>query len=321
MDKFFNSAHIVSLIAKWKYHLISIVGISAILAIIFSGPTFITPMYKSYGVAYPANIEPYSEESETEQMLQVLNSKSIVDSMIVKFDLSKHYDINPEYQYFKTLLVNTYYDNVHISKTPFESVRIEVMDRDPDTASMMVESIFHYYDQKIASLHKSKYKEVIDMYGEQLARKRTTLDSLKTILYTLGTEQGIIEYGSQSQEIMRGYLKTVDNNNGSGINTKEVERLMKNMEKASGQLIEVVQMLRDEAGSYVNIKLEYEMAVRFYNAKMTYSNIITYPYPSDKKSYPVRWLVVVIGSLATFIFALLLIFLVEGKRMNKQEQS
>ncbi|MFA5417383.1 MAG: hypothetical protein WC341_02890, partial [Bacteroidales bacterium] len=321
MDKFFNSAHIVSLIAKWKYHLITIIGVSAVLAIIFSGPAFITPMYKSYGVAYPANIEPYSEESETEQMLQILNSKSIVDSMIIKFNLPKHYGINPDYIYYKTLLVNTYYDNVRISKTPYESVRIEVMDKNPDTASLMVESIFHFYDEKIASLHKSKYKEVIDMYGEQLARKRATLDSLKSILYTLGTEQGIIEYEYQSQEIMRGYLRTVDNNSGSGINTKEVDRLMKNMGKASGQLIEVVQMIQDEARTYVEVKLDYEMAIRFYESTMTYSNIVTYPYPSDKKSYPVRWLVVVIGSLATFIFALLLIFLVEGKRMNKQEQS
>jgi len=278
-------------------------------------------MYKSFGVAYPANIEPYSEESETEQMLQVLNSKGIVDSMIIKFQLAKHYGINPDYKYFKTVLVNTYYDNVRISKTPFESVRIEVLDKSPDTAALMVEAIFHYYDQKIASLHKSKYKEVIDMYGAQLARKRATLDSLKNVLYVLGTEQGIIQYEYQSQEIMRGYLKTVDGSNGSGINTKEVDRLMQNMEKASGQLIEVVQMIQDEARTYVEVKLDYEMAIRFYESNMTYSNIITYPYPSDKKSYPVRWLVVVIVSLATFIFTLLIIFLFEGKKVSTGKHS
>ena len=278
-------------------------------------------MYKSFGVAYPANIEPYSEESETEQMLQVLNSKGIVDSMILKFHLAKHYGINPDYKYFKTVLVNTYYDNVRISKTPFESVRIEVLDKSPDTAALMVEAIFHYYDQKIASLHKSKYKEVIDMYGAQLSRKRATLDSLKNVLYVLGTEQGIIQYEYQSQEIMRGYLKTVDGSNGSGINTKEVDRLMQNMEKASGQLIEVVQMIQDEARTYVEVKLDYEMAIRFYESSMTYSNIVTDPYPSDKKSYPVRWLVVVIVSLATFIFALLIIFLFEGKKVSPRKHS
>ncbi len=320
MDKFFNSAHLVSLIAKWKYHLVTIVGISAILAVIFSGSTFITPMYKSYGVAYPANIEPYSEESETEQMLQILNSKDIVDSMISKFQLAEHYGINRDYKYFKTVLVNTYYDNVHISKTPYESVRIDVMDKSPDTAALMVDAIFKFYDQKIASLHKSKYREVVAMYSSQLERKRETLDSLKQILTVLGTEQGIIEYEYQSQEIMRGYLKTINGDNASRINTKEVDRLMRNMEKASGQLIEVVQMIQDEARTYVEVKLDYELALRFINAHMTYSNIITYPYASDKKSYPVRWLVVLIVSLATLIFTLLIIFLIEGKRRNQSKQ-
>ena len=320
MDKFFNSAHLVSLIAKWKFHLIAIVGVSAILAVIFSGSTFITPMYKSFGVAYPANIEPYSEESETEQMLQVLNSKDIVDSMVKEFDLFKHYNIDTGYKYAKTVLINTYYENVRISKTPYESVRIEVMDKSPDTAAMMVDAIFDFYNGKIAYMHKSKYKEVIDMYGMQLVRKRATLDSLKQVLYVLGTEQGLIEYGSQSQEIMRGYLKTIDGDNASRINTKEVDRLMRNMEKASGQLIEVVEMIQNETRTFVDVKQDYEMALRFYEATMTYSNIVTYPYPSDKKSYPVRWLVVAIVSLATLIFALLIIFLIEGKRMSQRKQ-
>lgn len=320
MDNFFNSAHLVSLIAKWKYHLVTIVGISAILAVIFSGSTFITPMYKSYGVAYPANIEPYSEESETEQMLQILNSKDIVDSMINKFQLAKHYGINPDYKYFKTVLVNTYYDNVRISKTPYESVRIDVMDKSPDTAALMVDAILKFYDKKIESLHKSKYREVVNMYSLQLEKKRETLDSLKQILTVLGTEQGIIEYEYQSQEIMRGYLKTINGDNANRINTKEVDRLMRNMEKASGQLIEVVQMIQDEARTYVEVKLDYELALRFIYADMTYSNIITYPYASDKKSYPIRWLVVVIVSLASFIFTLLIIFLIEGKRRTSAKK-
>ncbi|MBU2553856.1 MAG: hypothetical protein KKF98_05300 [Bacteroidetes bacterium] len=313
MDKFFNSAHLVSIIAKWKFHLLLIIGISILLAVIFTGPKFITPMYKSYGVAYPANIEPYSEESETEQMLQILNSKSIVDSMIAKFNLAKHYDINPDYKYFKTVLVDTYYDNVRISKTPYESVRIEVMDKSPDTAALMVEAVLGFYDQKVASLHKSKYREVVQMYSSQLERKRATLDSLKQILFVLGTEQGIIQYEYQSQEIMRGYLKTMDGS-AAKVNSKEVDRLMKNMEKASGQLIEVVQMIQDEARTYVEVKLDYELALRFIESKMTYSNIVSYPYPSDKKSYPIRWLVVLVVSLASFIFTLLIIFLIESKR-------
>ncbi|MBC8321419.1 MAG: hypothetical protein H8E34_11935 [Bacteroidetes bacterium] len=314
MDKLFNNAHLIHLIAKWRYHLLAIVIISALLAAILSSATFITPLYKSNAVAYPANVEPYSEESETEHMLQILNSQDIVDSMVKRFDLAKHYEINPAYKYFKTALYDTYHERVSINKTPFESVRIEVSDRSPDTAALMVNAILYFYDLKIAHLHKTKSAEVIEMYELQLLKKRQNLDSLKQILYKLGTEQGLIEYEYQSQEIMRGYLGTVDGNNKSQINNKEVERLLKNMEKGSGQLIEVVQMIQDEARSYVEVKLDYEMAVRFYDSKLSYSNIISHPYPSDKKSFPIRWLIVSIVSLASFVMALLVIFFLENKK-------
>jgi uncharacterized protein involved in exopolysaccharide biosynthesis len=314
MDKLFNSAHLINIIAKWRYHLLIIVVASAILAVIFSGATFITPLYDSYAVAYPANTEPYSDESETEQMLQILNSQDIVDSMINKFDLAKHYKINPKYKYFKTVLYNTFHEHVSINKTPYESVRIEISDRSPDTAALMVTAMLKFYDHKIASLHKSKSQEVINMYNIQLRKKRQVLDSLKNILYKLGTEEGIIQYEYQSQEIMRGYLGTTDGNGKTKINSKEVDRLLKNMEKGSGQLIEVVQMIQDEARTYVEVKLDYEMAVRFTDSKLTYSNIISYPYASDKKSYPIRWLIVTIVSLASFVMSLLIIFFIENKK-------
>jgi capsular polysaccharide biosynthesis protein len=314
MDKLFNSAYLVNLIGKWRIHLLVIMVITVVLSAIFSGPSFITPLYESHAIAYPANIEPYSDESETEQMLQIMNSQDIVDSMVKKFDLAKHYDINPDYKYFKAALYDTYHEHVSISKTPYESVRIEVKDHNPDTASMMVSALLNFYDQKIAYLHKTKSLEVIDMYERQLALKRATLDSLKLELYRLGTEQGLIEYESTSREIMKGYLGTVDGSNGDNVNKKEVERLKKNMEKGSGKLIELRQMIEREAAAYVQVKLDYEMAQRFYNSNLTYSNIISSPYPADKKAYPIRWLIVAISTLAAFVMSLLVIYLIETKK-------
>ncbi|NOX85478.1 MAG: hypothetical protein GXO86_05870 [Chlorobi bacterium] len=317
MDNFFNSSNLLKLITKWKYHLLIIVGISALLAVIFSGPKFITPKYKSYAIVYPANIEPYSEESETEQMLQIINSQDIIDSVIKKFDLAKHYEINPSYKYFRTVLLYRYRQNVKISKTPYESVLIEVYDKSPDTAMLMVNAIIKFYDKKISNLHKTKYREVVDMYKKQLAQKRAHIDSLKQIMYTLGTEYGIFEYDYQSQEIMRGYLRTLTGQGAERVNTKEVNRLLNNMERKSGLLIEVVQMIQDESRTYVETKLDLELAQRFLNATMTYSNIVTHPFVADKKSYPIRWLIVLIVTLAAFVFAMLVILVIEKRKFSK----
>lgn len=316
MENYFKSANLINVIDKWKIHLLVIVILAALIAAIFSGPSFITPLFKSYAVAYPANVEPYSEESETEQMLQILNSQDIKDSVIKMFDLPKHYEIDTDYKYFKTVLLYEYNQNVSISKTPYESVQIEVLDKDPDTAAKMVNAILDFYNKKVGKLHKSKYLEVINMYGLQLEMKRNTLDSLKNLMIELGTEHGIIQYESQSQEIMRGYLKTVYGNNAGQINNKEVKRLFTNMQNYGGQLVEIVKMIENEAISYVNAKQDYEMTLRFYNSDLTYANIVTSPYAADKKAFPVRWLIVVVVSLAAFIIATLVIFIVESRKQS-----
>ena len=318
MDNYFNSANLLNLINKWKYHLMVVVAIAAILAAIFSGPAFITPKFKSYAIAYPANVDSYSEESETEQMLQIMGSQDIIDSLIIMFDLPKHYEIDRDYKYFRTALLDEYHQNVNISKTPYESVLVEVRDKSPDTAAMMVNAILDLYNNKVESLHKSKYKEVIDMYARQLEMKRESLDSLKKIMYELGTEYGLIEYNAQSQEIMKGYLKTLTGQGADRVNTREVNRLRENMEQKGGLLVEVVTMIQDEARAYSTVKLEYELALRFYLADMTYINLITSPFPADKKSYPIRWLILVVASLAAFIFAILVLLIIEKRSFDRR---
>jgi hypothetical protein len=65
------------------------------------------------------------------------------------------------------------------------------------------------------------------------------------------------------------------------------------------------------------VKLEYEMALRFYNADMTYTNIITSPYPADKKSFPIRWLIVVMVVLASFTFAMIALLFIEKQSFDR----
>ena len=315
MAKFFSSSELLQLINKWRYHLLIIVIVAAGLAAIFSGPTFITPLYKSTAVLYPANVEAYSEESETEQMLQIFDSQDIKDSVINLFKLDEHYEIDKDYKYFKTILYYEYSEKVKIGKTPFEAVSIEVLDKSPDTAALIVEAIINFYDRKIARLHKTKYVEVADMYRKQLRAKEKGIDSLKAILQVLGKEHGIIEYDYQSQELMRGWLGTVDGN-GSKINKKEVGKLKAGMEEYSGQLIEVVEMIQAEARTYVEVKLDYEMALRFLVSDMTYSNVISRPFPSDKKEYPVRWIIVLVTVIAAFVFSMLAIMFIENQKKS-----
>jgi uncharacterized protein involved in exopolysaccharide biosynthesis len=315
MENYFNNSSFIGLIIKWKIHLGIITIVAALLGAIFSGPTFITPLYKSEAIAYPANINSYSDESETEQMLQILQSQDIVDSMITKFNLVEHYKISPKYEYFKTALLQRFHENVKISKTPYEAISITVRDQNPETASNMAQEMLNLYNNKISNLHRSKRYEVVLMYENQLAKKRETIDSLKNRLFDLGTKYGLIDYSVQSSEVMRGYLRTMDGSNSGNVNIKGVAELKKNIESMGGELLILVSMLQNESRTYVDIKVLYEQEMRFYKSNLSYSNIISKPFPSDKKAFPVRWVIVALSSLGALLLAFMVIFIIENKQL------
>ena len=87
--------------------------------------------------------------------------------------------------------------------------------------------------------------------------------------------------------------------------------MKENIEKHGGELIEVVEALRNEAINFSLLKVDYANAVRFYTDELTYVNVVTPPYPADKKSYPVRWLIVAFTMIATLFLAIIVILVLE----------
>lgn len=314
MDNFFNNNSLLNLLLKWKYHLLVILFIAGILAVIFSSPFFITPKFKSTGVIYPANVSPYSEESETEQMYQILQSQDIKDSVIAKFNLAAHYEIDPNYKYYRTIINYEYSQNVKINKTPYDAISIDVLDKDPQLAADMVSAIIDFFNKKVRAMHNEKYMEVVSMYEALLRNKKESIDSLQNALYKLSVEQGLLSYEETSEQIMIGYLQTIMGGSKANINMDEVRRLKENMEKHGGELIMLVESIKNEARTYADFKVEYEDALRFYTNKLTYANVVSHPFPADKKAYPIRWLIVSLTLILTFFFTVIVILVFENLR-------
>ena len=304
MDNNFNNLSLVQLILKWKWHIIIITVAAAICGAVFSSSTFITPLYKSEAVAYPANINPYSDESETEQMLQIINSQSIMDSIIEKYDLWTDYKIDRNYKFAKTYMINEYQSKIKISKTPYEAVSITVSDKDPFVACNIAKDILNFYDQKVQDIHKKKNREVVEMYAYQLKQKQAGIDSLMQQLSNLSTQYGVLDYPGQSREVTRSFLS------GSA----KASELKDNMAQYGPQTIDLAAKIEAEATSYTEIKADYEQELRFLNSDFTYSNIVTEPFPSDKKAYPVRWVVVALCGLGAFLISVLAIFIIENRK-------
>ncbi|MBN2614672.1 MAG: hypothetical protein JXR71_03180 [Bacteroidales bacterium] len=316
MEYNFNSSQVIKVLYKWRYHLLVIAVLAAVLAAFFSGKHFITPLYKSYAIVYPDNLKPYSEESTTEQMIQVMQSQDIADSMIRRFNLPAHYKLDPHYRYFRTELMREYRENVSVSKTSYEAVDITVLDKSADTAKLMVDALIELVNQKVRRMQKEKFRELANSYAGQLKRSRILMDSLRSVLRTLGNK-GIFEYDYQSQQIMKAYLRTISGS-PENVNSKAAKELMKNMGNLSGDLIQTVEMLQNEAKAYVDVKISFEREYRHVVSNVTYTNVVTHPFVADKKAYPVRWLIVLVSVVAALAFAVVVIAILERKNFSDQ---
>lgn len=311
MSNYFDNTPLVKVIYKWKWHIITITLVAAIFGAIFSSARFITPLFKSSAILYPSNITAYSDETCTEQMIQIMQSQDIMDSVVEKFNLTEHYNIDKSYVYWKTALIGEYRDKVSISRTPYDAVTIVVKDKDPELACDMVNEIIGLYDQKIQKLHKTKSREVLNMFEDILAKKVKEIDSIKTRMQEIGENYGVVDY-TQVREYTRGELGVVTSS--SKVKSDKVDDLKKNFEQYGPEIALLSHLLEGENNSYIAIKKDYEQELRFYNADFTYSNIISSPFVADKKCYPIRWVVVALSALAACIMSILVVYVIENKK-------
>ncbi len=295
MDKYFDNTPILKAIFKFKWHIIAITILAAALGAFFSGPNFITPKYKSEAVVYPNGRAEFSDETFTEQMLQVMDSQEILDSVAEAFDLMQHYKIDNNYQFAKTALIGEYRDRVSISKTPYDAVKIKVLDEDPEIACAMVNEIIRLYNVKFSEIHKSKKWENVRMYEKNLARKYNFIDSLKRDLAQIANNGNMINYLYLSKGNSIAYFSEGENNNAEDI----------------ANAIALVELIASETAAYSEIKIEYEREIRQADGDITYLNVVSKPFVAEKKSYPIRWIIVALCGISAFLLSVLTVISIE----------
>lgn len=308
-NTFFNSIDLLRLLEKWKKHLIIVGLISLGGSILFSSPIFIKPRFKSFALVYPSNLIAYSTESATEQMLQLAQSYDIRDKIIKTFNLFEHYDIDTlKNKTYQSLIYKMYDENILIKKTEFESMEITVYDTDPMIASEITDSIIHYFDVKARELQREKSYEVLVITTDQLLNKRKEMDSMETLMHEYSMKYGLLDYKSQSKEVTRAYMRGLSVGNTRVIN--ESKQIMEGLKDKGTEFNSLNEHLWRIRGTYNDLKLANDVAYRDVYKKLTYANVVTKPFPSDKKAYPVRWLIVLIsvGSSLLLAFVVMLVF-------------
>jgi capsular polysaccharide biosynthesis protein len=304
MENIFSFSNIYNLVKK-RFKTLVIIGIVvAIVSSIFSLEWFIKPRFLSTAIMYPVNLEPYSDESETEQLMQLLASTDVRDSIIAKFDLGNRYGYNPDESYYKYYLNTAYNDHFIVSKTNFESVKLEVDDMDPAIAKEMADEVIHQVNLKARNLAAEKAKEQLVSIENQMKFQNTFIDSIENKLAKLRVDNNLSDYDIQVKEFTKSYLKMLNSNTNSE-SLQKVKSTLDNLGANGGTLKSLKDVIYLANYEFAKLFEEYQENYKMSAENITYTNIVVHPEVSDKKSYPIRWLIVSIAVISSLLFAIL----------------
>ncbi|MFN8240286.1 MAG: Wzz/FepE/Etk N-terminal domain-containing protein [Bacteroidales bacterium] len=178
------------------YRLIAFVLV--VTAVVSAAITYtIKPLFRSTVVLYPTTnvIESqtlfglqtgtttlFGDETATEKVLQILKSDHIKEYLVNKYDLMKHYDINPASKMRYSILDGRINRNIVSRKTQYNSVEINVLDTDPVLAAEIANDVATQIDTVFNSIvngtGRKSYQALLNSYNEQQARVRMLEDSL-----------------------------------------------------------------------------------------------------------------------------------------------
>jgi len=265
-----------------------------------------------YGVK--EDIMAFGEDEDAEQMLQILNSNEIRQRIIQKFNLLEHYDINPESKYRNTRLYETYNENISFNRTEYMAVEIKVTDKDPQMAADIANEIANLYDTVKNNLQKQRslegFKIVEGAYMELEAEIEMKEDSLSIL-----RSKGVQDYESQAERLYEGLAREIGSGNQRAVN--QIQERLDTLAKYGSAYVSLRDGLEHDKKQLSDLKGKYEEAKVDAESSLPQKFVVDYAFKAEKKSYPVRWLIVVISTFATLLTSIILIILYENFKKFK----
>ncbi len=311
MKKYFENDDILAIAWRWKKQFGIIFICSLLLSVIVSSPLVIKPRYKSFARVYPSNLTSYSEESYSEQMLQLLESDVLRDILVNEFNLQQHYEIKEDDNHKIDNLYEKYNENVTFTKTKFESVEISVVDESADTAFIMLNRLIEIYNQQVKIIQDTQLKEAVSTLEAVLKSKEIEMDSLESKINFIRDNYGILDYQSQVKNISKEYYKLLGSANSSKEKISKFKKELDLLKSKGSEFERLIALLQSERAVYSNVKIAYDSQYKELLRNKQYANVIVKGHKSDKKVYPIRWLIVIVSVASAMLVSFGLISFID----------
>lgn len=278
---------------KWWKHILIFCGIAILLSIVMTLPVIMKPYYQSKMIFYPANpavndrsvlfndgnvlVDNFGSKDDINRFLAIANSKELTKFMVDSFNLIEHYDIEDKGYYY---VGRQFSSNYKAIRNDLGAIELQILDTDPVLAAKMVKTAVAYIDKA--------YRTILS------ENKKTTYNVLRNEAEIKSQELNILADSLNKMKKGSTYFYDKD-----------------------GNLIgeEKLRML-DEAFQNLNIYVNnlYSITNQFgisMDEKYPTIYVVEDATVAEKKTKPVRWLIVLSCAIGSFIAATVAITLIE----------
>ncbi|MCL2168135.1 MAG: Wzz/FepE/Etk N-terminal domain-containing protein [Lentimicrobiaceae bacterium] len=323
----FNSFSLINYIWQWRKLFLILCFAAGVLSIIFTLKFFIRPQFKATTIIYAPrtnsfskiisnesninerlDVKAYAVEEETEQMMEILNSREIKDVLIEKYDLVNYYGINTERKVWKDKFYETLKGNIDIKRTKYGAITISVSDWSPERAAQMANDIAAELDtikNRIECERAFAACKALEIHIKKADQQRQLIaDSLDVL-----AKKGVFILDFQVERVMQQYAIALAQGNMAGVQRLQTE--LEKLEKwghASNSLRREQLYLSDQIAL---------MKVKLLNAQMDYSGtmpvkfVIQKAVAPDKNSYPKKIIIGLLSVVGTFFITLIVLLLID----------
>ncbi|MBK8613190.1 MAG: hypothetical protein IPN85_06795 [Flavobacteriales bacterium] len=282
----------------------------------------IQPLYKSEVILFPAitnsaskallneqstgrdDILALGDAEDAEQLLQVLNSDLVRERTSVHFDLMKAYKIKPESKTRNTDLREAFKDHITFEYTKFGSVRVEVLHHQPDTAALMANYIAAQVDSVWKDMNGERASKGLKIVADKVKELENEIEQIEDSMRVL-RQLGVHDYHTQTERYNEYMGAAIVKGDQRAI--KEFEERFKVLAQYGGAYVTLQDRQFNEVKRLSMLSMKLEQAQADYESDLPHKFIVNAAQVADKKSYPVRWLVVAISTISAILLALLLI--------------
>jgi capsular polysaccharide biosynthesis protein len=278
---------------RWWKQIAVFTVLAMLLSIVLSIPAIMPPYYASKMIFYPSNpaasdrtvlfkedgimLDYFGGKDDINRFLAIANSSALVGFIVDSFQLREHYNID-EAGYF--YVAREFRGNYKAIKNTLGAIEVEILDTDPILAAKMVKAAVIYIDaanRKMLNDNKQKTLDVLlNEYDIKKSRLELLADSLsvlkKTNPYSYDKDGNLI--GAEKLRLLDATVKNL---------TNDVNQLLTMANQFEVSL----------ADNYTSLHVVEDAAI------------------PERKTKPVRWMIVLATLVGAFITATLTVIIIE----------